>query len=178
MAKKKNEGKQFEDDFKKSVPMYAFIYRFKDGTASWSDNVCPKCKTQLVSNTRFQAQNICDFMVFNNPHLYFLELKSTKSKSLPFSAVRENQKKELTEAGRRKNISAGLVVNFRELDETYYMSIELFNECMEKLTSKSIPVKTFREYAILIDQEQKQVHWRYNIDGFFKKKETEVSNLF
>ena len=93
------------------MPQYAFVYRFKDGTASWSSNQCPRCKSPIESNTRFQAQNICDFMIFNNPKLYFLELKSTKAKSLPFTAVRENQKKELTTAGRRKNIVSGLIVN-------------------------------------------------------------------
>lgn len=173
-----NTGKQFENDFKSSVPIHVFIYRFKDATGSWQTGVCEKCKTPIQSNVRFQSSNICDFMLFNYPNLYFLELKSTKSKSLPFSALRENQKKELTTSGRRKGIRSGLVVNFRDINETYYMSIDMFNDLEEKLTSKSIPVKVFREYAVRIYQEKKQVHFTYNINRFLNEIENVNTNLF
>ena len=45
----KNEGKKFEEDFKKSVPKNLFYYRFIDGTSAWDGG-----------NARFQAKNICD----------------------------------------------------------------------------------------------------------------------
>lgn len=161
-------GKQFENDFKASVPHTAFIYRFKDGTASWSSNQCPRCKSPIESATRFQAENICDFMLFNAPTLYFFELKSTQSKSLSYSSVRDNQVRELTVAGVKEGINAGFVVNFRTIEETYYMDIERYNECVKTLTSKSIPIAIFREYATRIDQEQKKVHYRYDIAKFLR----------
>ena len=102
--KRENPGKQFEADFKGSIPTYAWLYRFKDGTASWgSDDTVDVdklnneldgtgikfTKEQLIkmgvmqeTKTRFQASNICDFQLYNFPTLYLLELKSTKQKSL------------------------------------------------------------------------------------------------
>jgi recombination protein U len=173
-----NAGKQFEQDFKGSIPMYAFHYRFKDGTASWSDNFCPRCKTPLEKTTRFQAQNICDYMIFNNPDLFFLELKSTQSKSLAFDAVRKNQKKEMTEANRRKGVNAGIIVNFRKVEKTYFMSIDMFNECEEKLDRKSIPIDIFETYGTIIHQEKKKVHWKYDVDKFLKEYNKVSSSMF
>ena len=73
----KNEGKQFEEDFKKSIPKGYWFYRFKDGTAGFSG--------EKNSNVRFQAHNIADCEVMGNKYLFILELKSHKGSSIPFN---------------------------------------------------------------------------------------------
>jgi penicillin-binding protein-related factor A (putative recombinase) len=151
------EGKQFEKDFKDSVPDDVFLYRFKDGTANWGD----KNENTL---TRFQAQNICDFMIFTGARLFLLELKTTKSLSLSYNNIRDNQVKEMTKAVGFINITAGFIVNFRTVNKTFFMSIALYNKCVEKLDRKSIPLSVFENHAVLIQQEQKLVHWRYDIE--------------
>lgn len=212
MAKKRNEGKEFEADFKRSVPIEAWVYRFKDGSASWGTetelninnlNVClsqmlsksnsnidiediPEFTNELISiykvvkppKTRFQASNICDFEIFKSPYLYLLELKSTKGKSLSFSSVRDNQVKELTEASTKKDIVSGFVVNFRDVNETYFMSIDLYNQCVKTLDSKSIPIKIFRDHSYLIGQHKKQVRFSYDIATFLKSVKPKEKELF
>lgn len=166
---KKNAGKQFEDDFKASVPFNVMCYRFKDATGSWgSTDQCPKCKTSIPSKTRFQAKNICDFHLYTYPNLYYIELKSVQGKSLPFGNVKDNQVSELTKARNHAGIMAGFLVNFRSVDETYYIDIKLYNKCVDSLTSKSIPLAFFRENCIRVSQEQKKVHWRYDIVNMLK----------
>lgn len=155
------EGKQFEQDFKNSIPKHYWSYRFKDGTANWDNGD--------KSNTRFQHKNICDTLIFVIQTLFLLELKSTKSKSLPFSMIRDNQIKELDEASKFKGIVAGLVVNFRSVNETYFLPITGLKYYMDTLDSKYIPLSIFRENCYQIHQVQLKVHFRYDIEMFVEK---------
>ena len=164
-----NEGKIFEKSFSGSFPADIWIYRFKDGTSSWNDNEkCPKCFTPIVKKTRFQLPNICDFHSFYRGNLIYIELKSTASKSFSFSGLRENQQKELTKASLYGGVKAGIVVNFRSVNETYYISIEQYNEIEDLKQAKSIPLKTFREKAILVPQSQKRTNWHYDVRQFLE----------
>ena len=46
-----NEGKKFEEDFKKSMDKYnIWNYRLRDSSGSWSNN----------KGSRFTPKNICD----------------------------------------------------------------------------------------------------------------------
>ena len=130
--RKLNSGKRFEENFKKSVPDNIFYYRFRDGTSSWDKG----------SQTRFQQRNICDCQLFDGDYLYLLELKNTKGKSLSLNNIRKNQIDDLMEASEYANIVAGLVVNFADVEQTYFMEIKLaYYWFYEQTERKSIPIK-------------------------------------
>ena len=105
-------GKDFEQDFIKSVPESIYHYRFKDGTAAWGEG----------EKTRFQHQNVCDFLLFDG-RMFLLELKSHKGKSIPFSCIRENQLNELSIAENFSGIIPGMIFNFRDINKTYFVHI-------------------------------------------------------
>lgn len=153
-----NEGKKFEIDFKNSIPADAYIYKLKDA-GGWSN----------ASNTRFTISNMCDFIMYSKPTLYLLELKSTKGKSLPFSNIKDNQVKELLAASNTEGIQAGLVINLRSVNETYYLNIKDFKKYVETTERKSISLDYLRSEGILIEQELKKTRYRYNIKEFIKK---------
>ena len=153
-----NNGKRFENNFKNSVPDNIFYYRFRYGTSSWD-------KGQA---TRFQAKNICDCMLYDGKYLYFLELKTHKGKSIPLSAIRENQVKSLLDAYNYQGIISGLVVNFSDTEETFFMDIDLVNEWYYNTIRKSIPIAEFREKCIQIDSHKKKVNYSYDVDKFIK----------
>ena len=158
----KNEGKRFEEDFKNSVPDDMFYYRFRDGTSSWDGG-----------NARFQAKNICDCMIMTDT-LFLLELKSTKSKSLPFTMIRDNNLDDMIQAQDKEssNILSYLIVNFRELEQTYYVPCWMVKDFMNESDRKSIPIKWFKEmmnntpYVGVMPQEKKRVRYRYSMDYF------------
>lgn len=156
-----NTGKKFEENFKNSVPEDIFYYRFRDGTSNW--------KNQDKSNTRFQLQNMCDCMMFDSNLLYFLELKSHEGKSLPLSAIRENQIKSLLEASKYDNIIAGLVVNFTDVQETYFMPINMAEKWFYNGVRKSIPLAEFRDNCLPINSYKKKVNYHYLIGEFTDK---------
>ncbi len=163
-----SSGKKFETNFKNSVPENIFYYRFRDGTSSWGNKACEGCPKNKQL-TRFQAKNICDCQLFDGDYLYLLELKSTKGKSLSLNNIRKNQVDDLMAASEYANIVAGLVVNFADAEQTYFMEIDLVNYWYyEQTERKSIPIKEFKEKCIEIQSKKLKVNYRYDIHGFIK----------
>lgn len=154
--KRLNSGKKFETNFKNSVPSNIFFYRFRDGTSSWD-------KGEM---TRFQQRNICDCMMYDGQYLYLLELKSHKGASLPLSAIRENQIKDLMAASEHANVIAGLIVNFADKEETFFMPIEMASKWFNNGVRKSIPIIEFRDNCIAIKCCKKKVNYSYDINNF------------
>ena len=153
-----NEGKRFEEDFQNSIPEDIFYYRLRDA-GGWKRG----------KDTRFTPSNICDLIIYKEPNLFLLELKSTKGKSLPFSRVRDNQIKGLLNANTHRGLKTGLVLNFRELSKTYYLDIQKAKEYKEMGLRKSFPVDWISENGILIEQEKKITRYKYNIEKFIEE---------
>ena len=158
-----NEGKKFEQDFIKSIEIdyETWVYRLRDGTGNFAGT--------KNSNVRFQASNICDFLVMKNDTLFLLELKSCKESSIPLSMFRENQIKELSKIN-HKNIRTYFILNYRKYEKTYAIEAEKIQFFEKYYNRKSIPIMFCEEQGILIQQEKKKVRYKYNLDNFFKKE--------
>ncbi|PRR77669.1 Recombination protein U [Clostridium liquoris] len=129
----KNLGKIFEEDFKKSVPDWCWIYRFRDGTANFAGE-----KNQ---NVRFQAHNICDFEVMANNNLFLLELKSYQGVSIPLSGIRKNQLEGMIKASSYRNIYPYFILNFRGVQRVYAIKVQTLCNFILTANRKSIPLK-------------------------------------
>ena len=154
-----NSGKRFEQNFKNSVPSNAFYYRFRDGTAGRDKG----------ENVRFQASNMCDCMIFRNGKLILAELKSHKGKSIPLSAFRENQIRQLKESDKFINVCPYIIVHFQDIEECYALDICHYEHFVESQERKSIPISFFRENGIRIDGQKKKVNTLYYLDSFISK---------
>lgn len=152
----KNKGKVFEENFKKSVPNDILFYRFRDGTANFFG--------QKNENVRFQQKNMCDCMIFDGEILFLLELKSHLGKSLPFKDIKKNQIEELSLKQYYKNVVCGIIIDFRELEEDYFIFIEDITDFMRKSTRKSFPVEWCREKGIKIENKKLISNYRYNVN--------------
>lgn len=149
-----NNGKRFEQNFKKSVPDDIFLYRLKDGSASWGG----------TEKVRFQPTNICDFIMHDGEYLYFLELKSTKGKSLPFSNIKKHQVEDLLWASSYANVVAGFLIEFSDLKEVYFLEINRYKRFLHDCNRMSIPLDYLAKNGIKIDVEKKKVNCTYNIE--------------
>jgi recombination protein U len=158
---KMNSGKKFEIDFKNSIPSRVFFYRFRDGTANWGN--------QDKSNTRFQAMNICDCFIMAYGKLWMIELKSHAGKSLPFSCIRENQIKDMLNADKFYSINAVFVINMRDCEETYCISVKDVVCYMQDTERKSIPIEWMREKGLKLKQRKLKVNYRYDIENILGK---------
>ena len=151
-----NSGKRFEQCFRKSVPKNIFYYRLKDSSNTWSNG----------DKTRFTNTNICDSIMFDGFYLYMLELKSTKGKSLPYSNIREHQINDLLWCDTFNNIISGLVIEFSNYNECYFIEISQFKEFKESSNRKSLPIDFCKKKGIKIDVEKLKVNKKYNIEKF------------
>ena len=154
----KNEGKKFEEDFKKSVPEECFYYRFIDNAASFSGG----------DNVRFTSHNLCDCMTMTSDKLYLIELKSHTGESLPLSCIRKNQI-EGTAKINHPQIRAIFIINFRDKEKTYSIDAEKLEKYISTSNRKSIPIKFLEENGIEIIGQRKKVRWRYDLNKFFKE---------
>lgn len=167
-----NTGKLFENQFRKSVPDYCFIYRLKDSAQSFKNN----------ADTLFAWNNPCDFFVFDShKHLFYaLECKSTKSKSMSVQ-LNENEKsikmlkyhqiKSLTEMTGYSGLTAGFILNFRDEvnnnERTYFIEISDFNCMMNQIGKSSFnEMDIILYHAIKIEGIKKRIHYKWNMDKF------------
>lgn len=75
-----NTGKQFEADWKKSMPPDAWCYRLKDSAATYYGG---------NENLSFSVDNICDFDVYRYPMHHYFELKTIETPSIPLTKILE-----------------------------------------------------------------------------------------
>lgn len=152
----KSTGKRFEEQFKKSIPKDIFYYRFRDSANTWSGG----------NKTRFTPSNIADCLIFDGDYLYLLELKSTKGKSLPYKNIKKHQIQDLLWASEFANTICGLVIEFSQLDEYYFIEIRQFKTFFDNVDRKSIPVDYCRKNGIKIENKKLKINNKLNINKF------------
>lgn len=154
-----NSGKRFEDNWKKSIPKNVFYYRIKDNVSSWTND----------ERARFTPSNICDCFVFEGKYLLTLELKNTKTKSLPYNNIRKHQIDDLLWAGSFYNVISGFVINYDTLDECYFVEISDFKRFFDENDRKSLPVDYCRSNALKIENKRIKTNKVYDVKNFLKE---------
>ena len=121
----------------------------------------------------FTPKNPCDAIMFKNPVMYLLELKSTKGTSFSFSdkIIKQHQIDDLTKASTYNGLLPFFIFNFRKYNETYGIHITDFIKFKDSTTKKSINRDDCIKIGILIEQKIKKVKYHYRIDKFVKDSE-------
>ncbi len=164
----KNEGKRFEEDWKKSFSKTdAYYFRIKDSATAFSGG-----------RTSFTCNNPYDCFALYDGYFIAMELKSTKSTSVSFEKegsgsgnkmIKLTQINGLNEVSGRKNVRAGFIFNFRNTAHTYWLDIANFNEFYESTSKFSINENDIVEYnGVLIDSRLLKVRYTYDIESFLK----------
>lgn len=177
---KRNVGKIFETNFKKSIPDYCMIQRLNDPPQGFIES----------STARFAPKNPCDYIIFDSKGriLYCLELKTTKYKSISFEDVNEEKQSEkmihkhqilgLLDMSKHDHVCAGFVCNFRDeekgLERTYYQSIQDFLKMVDGIGKKSFnEMDLILNGAIKIIGKKYKVNHYWDVDGFMEKMRNE-----
>ncbi|MBU8607901.1 Holliday junction resolvase RecU [Bacillus pumilus] len=163
-----NLGKVFEANIQQSAKDQGlFFYRIKD--------VNPMALKQNFG----VSKNKYDCILFANGHLFPLELKSTKSKSVSFSKsmIKPQQIKHLKEAAECEGVIPGFLFNFREpenrvffvhiKDFLTYKNIaekQLAHTYISKVNKSSIPIGICEEIGTEVRWMKKKVNYTYYIN--------------
>lgn len=160
-----NRGKDFEQVFREQMVATGFdVNRVADNTAGYMG-----------------GRNICDFITYLYPNIYYLEMKTTKGNTLPFSNITDNQFTGLLEKEEVNGAGAGVVVWFVEKDKTFFISAKsMLNLKLEGYKSLHIDELTkratwFDECAYFrcfeIKGKKKRVFFEYDMEQFKKDLE-------
>lgn len=147
----KGIGKIFEAEIKGSFPEDYFVERYKDDTAGFRG-----------------VSNPADFRLYRYPYTFLFELKTHKGKSLPLDKIRKSQLEQLEKAVEHMGVYGGYIINFRDLEETYFVSVGAVRGFINAGLRKSIPVEYCRETGILIAQWKKRTRYGYNLDKLLR----------
>ena len=169
-----NDGKVFENDWKKSVNRTGYFYfRIKDSAQSFGNN-------KETSGLRFSLRNPFDCFIFANRWLFALELKSTKSTSMSFYRedfieqgknqtfmIKDHQIKGLSDTMKYPDMIAGFILNFRTSEKTYFWKIKDFLEFSKNTDKKSFNEDDIMKYSgYIIPQTKKIKHYNYDVKTF------------
>lgn len=147
-----NIGKTFEQEFKECVPPDYYLYRLKDDT-----------------NGFYGVSNPCDYILFRSPYLFLVELKTHKGKSIPIAKIRPNQIQGMEKATHYEGVYGGFLINFRELEETYYITVQDVIQFTQTEERKSIPVEWCRDHGVKIEQKKKRVRYSYDLESWLRR---------
>lgn len=162
-----NAGKKFENDIRDSMPEDVFYYRLKDPPSSFG---------QDSSKTRFSLKNPFDFFMYKFPYLYSIENKSKQTNSFSWTLdedvkgkdIKASQLIKLYEAY-KKGLVAGLLLNFRNTNETYFLHIRDFMEFATETVKHSINKDDVKKFnGFLVPQTLKRTKYKYDIDALIK----------
>lgn len=155
MARKRktNQGKKFEDAVQTSFEKVesVSIDRLRDA---------PK-RLKGVDNP-------ADFIVYKTPHEVYVECKSHKGNTLPFSCIRETQLKGMTEKSMKPGVVAGFMIWFIDYDLTVWVSIDMIKTMMW-FGYKSLNIKDLEKIPhLVINGKKKRVYFDYDMAQFLE----------
>lgn len=162
----KNKGYVLQDNIKKSCEKQDILfYRFKDSPFSFANS----------EKTKFTTNNICDCMIFLVNKLLFVELKSVKGKSFSFTEHSLRQLNDINKiihnknGYKRFNVYGCFIIEFRELEETYFIEVQNIIKYLEENNTKTINIKKYKKKGryIKVDQEILRKNYRYDIRKLF-----------
>ena len=122
--------------------------------------------------------NICDFIVYKKPLIYYIECKTVHGNTLPFSNITKNQWNGLLNKSRIDGAIAGVMCWWVDKDVTKFLPIQLL-ENLKRHDDKSIPYQADLSSAITLHGDKKQVFFNYDVERFFKEVQMtyEMHNL-
>lgn len=166
----KNIGKVFEDNFKKSIPDNVFCYRPPDAAQSFDMSKSKKSK-----KLRFSSRSFCDYMLYRYPLLFCFELKTVSGTSITFERTKEEKRQEIhfyqIEALKKAyahGVIAGIIVDFRGSDNTWFLNINEWDDLISNIDKKSFNEQDLIKYTnpYLISKRKLKVNYRYDVQEF------------
>lgn len=139
-------------------------------------------KVKGVSIDRFQDQafgylgaiNICDFLVYKYPYLYYLECKTLNINTFNFNMmITRGQWEGLTEKSKIEGVVAGFLIWFIAHDITIFISIQELTG-LKNLNKKSLNIKDIIDNKvehIKLKGTKKRIFFDYDMQDLLSEME-------
>lgn len=144
----KKIGNKFQEDFEESIPENLYYTRYKDSPTQYK-----------------KVHNEGDYLVNAGKFICIVENKTTKGKSLPLGNIGMEQVWKMLCATCKLNTFGGFLINFRDLDETYFVFVTDFLYWYLNRTSQSIPIEWVKNNGYRVSQKIRIKRFRYGVLG-------------
>lgn len=123
------------------------------------------------------STNICDFIVYYNPLIYYLECKSVHGNTLSFSNITKNQWQGLLEKSKIDGAIAGVLCWWVDKDVTKFIPIKFLQQAKEKgFVSLPSDYETkwvlddfdFDTLPFDLSGKKRRVFFEYDMNQFFR----------
>lgn len=157
---KKNLGKAFEDLVKLSA-------KEQEG---WDSNRMRDAgfTGAKQEGKRFTVRNICDYTLFGDGRLYYVECKHSKDKSLAFSRLSQHPALLKKNAEGTRNVHVGYLLCMNS--DFYYVSVFQMDELIKFSGKKSVNATQLIEMDCALDKikTSRQRTWRVDLSSLPK----------
>lgn len=153
-----------------------FIHRPPDAAQSFEKN----------PSLRFGRKSPCDYIMYNGENLFCVELKTVAGTSISFER-NNNEKGEIHyyQIEYLKKVSicpgtiAGLVIDFRKSDHTYFLNIIEWDVLLNSISKKSFNESDLLSstHPILINKQKLRVNYRYDILRFMSDAKSSLLEI-
>lgn len=113
------------------------------------------------------STNICDFIAYYYPHIFYLECKSCHNNTFPLSNITEKQWNGLLEKSNIPGVVSGVIVWWVDRDVTRFIPITELDFLVKMSNIKSIRYDT--SAGVEIPGKKKRVFFDYDIKKFLKE---------
>lgn len=126
-----------------------------------------------VTKYKGSSQNICDYLVYYKPTLYYIECKTVHGNTLPFSNIRDNQWVGLSDKSKIPGVQAGVICWWVDHDVTLYLPIQVLLQ-VASAGGKSVrydiysPLVPNDNGIISIPGKKKRVYFDYDVSEFLE----------
>lgn len=122
------------------------------------------------------AYSIADLIVYRKPYKYYIECKSIKGTSFPFSNINEKALRDLQYQQILSGVGCYFLIWFVALDLTICISAREIYEKMYAWDKKSIGVSSFKDFDFIeVQGTKKRKYYKYNLVELLNKLDGEMS---
>lgn len=114
------------------------------------------------------SQNICDFIVYREPMLFYIECKCCYGNTLNYHAISDNQWRGLEQKSLIPGVIAGVMIWFIDHDETVFIPIQTLLE-RKRDGEKSVNAKTLNKWGMSIVRvpgKKRKILFDYDMEEF------------
>lgn len=116
------------------------------------------------------GSNICDFIAYKYPNIFYLECKSCHGNTFPLSNITDKQRKGLIEKDEIPGTISGVIVWWVDRDTTKFIPIR---DIKNMVYSDIKSIRFDAEIGINIPGKKKRVFFDYDIKTFLEEVQRE-----
>ena len=110
------------------------------------------------------AYNIADLIVYRKPYKYYIECKSIKGTSFPFSNINLKALEDMQYEQIKKGVGCYFIIWFIDLDLTIAINATEIHFKLYGENKKSIGVKSFDDFEFIkVEGTKKRKYYNYNL---------------